>query len=65
MLILKYNRLWNLTFSEGILKDIILLGIESSCDETAAAVVMNGRKVLSNIISTQFYLHAEDGVVVP
>lgn len=65
MLILKYNRLWNLTFSEGILKDIILLGIESSCDETAAAVVVNGRKVLSNIIATQVKLHAEYGGVVP
>ncbi|MGL5206444.1 MAG: tRNA (adenosine(37)-N6)-threonylcarbamoyltransferase complex transferase subunit TsaD, partial [Acidaminococcaceae bacterium] len=34
-------------------KDIYILGIESSCDETAAAVVKNGREVLSNIISSQ------------
>ena len=33
-------------------KDIYILGIESSCDETAAAVVKNGREVLSNIISS-------------
>ena len=34
-------------------KNIKILAIESSCDETAAAVVENGRKVLSNVISTQ------------
>ena len=33
-------------------KDVYILGIESSCDETAAAVVKNGREVLSNIISS-------------
>lgn len=47
------------------MKDIIILGIESSCDETSAAVVVNGRKVLSNIIATQIKLHAEYGGVVP
>ncbi|MCM1185225.1 MAG: tRNA (adenosine(37)-N6)-threonylcarbamoyltransferase complex transferase subunit TsaD [Lachnoclostridium sp.] len=47
------------------LKDILLLGIESSCDETAAAVVKNGREVLSNIISSQIDLHAQYGGVVP
>lgn len=47
------------------MKDITILGIESSCDETAAAVVVNGRKVLSNIIATQMKLHAEYGGVVP
>mgnify|MGYP000807362485 CR=1 FL=1 len=34
-------------------KDILILAVESSCDETAAAVVKNGREVLSNIISSQ------------
>ena len=38
-------------------KDILVLGIESSCDETAAAVVRNGRQVLSNIISSQIVIH--------
>ena len=38
-------------------KDIYILGIESSCDETAAAVVKNGREVLSNIISSQIVIH--------
>lgn len=47
------------------MKDILILGIESSCDETAAAVVKNGREVLSNVISSQIDLHAEYGGVVP
>lgn len=47
------------------MKDIFILGIESSCDETSAAVVVNGRKVLSNIIASQIDLHAEYGGVVP
>ena len=38
-------------------KNIKILAIESSCDETAAAVVENGRKVLSNVISTQIDIH--------
>ena len=46
-------------------KDIIILGIESSCDETAAAVVRNGREVLSNVISSQIALHTLYGGVVP
>ena len=37
--------------------DVLILAIESSCDETAAAVVKNGRIVLSNIISSQIALH--------
>jgi N6-L-threonylcarbamoyladenine synthase len=48
-----------------IMKDIITLGIESSCDETAAAIVVNGRKVLSNIISSQIDIHKKFGGVVP
>lgn len=47
------------------MKDIITLAIESSCDETACAVLKNGREVLSNIISTQIELHKKFGGVVP
>ncbi len=46
-------------------KEIKILAIESSCDETAAAVVVNGRKVLSNVISSQIELHKLYGGVVP
>ena len=46
-------------------KDILILAIESSCDETAAAVVKNGRDVLSNVISSQIALHTLYGGVVP
>ena len=47
------------------MKEIKILGIESSCDETSAAVVVNGRKVLSNIINSQIDIHTEYGGVVP
>ncbi len=47
------------------MKEIFLLAIESSCDETAAAVVKNGREVLSNVIYSQIALHTEFGGVVP
>ena len=50
---------------EQIHKDIYILGIESSCDETAASVVKNGREVLSNVISSQIALHTLYGGVVP
>lgn len=46
-------------------KDVLILAIESSCDETAAAVVKNGRIVLSNVISSQIALHTLYGGVVP
>ena len=46
-------------------KDVYILAIESSCDETAAAVVKNGREVLSNVISSQIALHTLYGGVVP
>ena len=46
-------------------KDTLILAIESSCDETAASVVKNGREVLSNIISSQIELHKLYGGVVP
>lgn len=47
------------------MKDTLILAIESSCDETAAAVVKNGREVLSNVINTQIAIHTEYGGVVP
>lgn len=46
-------------------QDVLILAIESSCDETAAAVVKNGRTVLSNVISSQIALHTLYGGVVP
>ncbi len=46
-------------------EDVLILAIESSCDETAAAVVRNGREVLSNVISSQIALHTLYGGVVP
>jgi N6-L-threonylcarbamoyladenine synthase len=44
---------------------LLILGIETSCDETAAAVVQDGRKILSNIIASQVEFHAEYGGIVP
>ena len=46
-------------------KDILTLGIESSCDETSVSVVKNGREVLSNVIDTQIPIHVKYGGVVP
>ncbi len=46
-------------------EDVYILAIESSCDETAASVVKNGREVLSNVISSQIELHTLFGGVVP
>lgn len=46
-------------------QDILVLGIESSCDETAAAVVRGGREILSNVISSQIEIHTLYGGVVP
>lgn len=45
--------------------NVLILAIESSCDETAASVIENGRNVLSNIISSQIEIHKEFGGVVP
>ena len=47
------------------MEDIKVLGIETSCDETSASVVKNGREVLSNIINTQIDIHEKFGGVVP
>ncbi|MEE3392440.1 MAG: tRNA (adenosine(37)-N6)-threonylcarbamoyltransferase complex transferase subunit TsaD [Lachnospiraceae bacterium] len=48
-----------------MMKDILILGLESSCDETAASVVVNGRHVLSNVIYSQIDIHTLYGGVVP
>jgi hypothetical protein len=42
-----------------------ILGIESSCDETAAAVIENGERLLSNVVNSQIDIHAEYGGVIP
>ena len=47
------------------MKDLLVLGIESSCDETSASIVKNGREVLSNVINSQIDIHTEYGGVVP
>lgn len=47
------------------MKDTLILGIESSCDETSVAVVKNGRELLSNVIRSQIKIHEEYGGVVP
>ena len=47
------------------MNDTLILGIESSCDETAAAVTLNGREVLSSVINTQIDIHKRYGGVVP
>ena len=47
------------------MKDILIMGIESSCDETSIAIVKNGREVLSNVINSQIKIHEEYGGVVP
>ncbi|WP_062106560.1 tRNA (adenosine(37)-N6)-threonylcarbamoyltransferase complex transferase subunit TsaD [Bacillus niameyensis] len=46
-------------------KDLIILGIETSCDETAAAVVRNGKELLSNVVASQIESHKRFGGVVP
>ena len=49
----------------GIIYKMKILGIESSCDETAAAVIEDGQKVLSNVVVSQIDIHAEYGGVIP
>ena len=47
------------------MEDILIMGIETSCDETSVAIVRNGREILSNTISSQIEIHSEYGGVVP
>lgn len=51
--------------SDTMDNNMLVLGIETSCDETAAAVVLNGREVLSNVVSSQVEVHKKFGGVVP
>lgn len=48
-----------------MVSDVYILGIETSCDETAAAVIKNGREILSNVIASQIDWHQKFGGVVP
>lgn len=43
------------------MKDVYLLAIESSCDETAASVVKNGNEIISNVVSSQIDVHSQFG----
>ncbi len=54
-----------ITENHEFMNDVLILALESSCDETAVAVVKNGRDVLSNVIDSQIKLHSEYGGVVP
>lgn len=47
------------------MKEVVILGIETSCDETAAALVRNGREILANVVNSQIPIHQEYGGVVP
>ena len=47
------------------MKDIYILGIESSCDETSASIVKNGREEIATVISSQIDIHKDYGGVVP
>jgi len=49
----------------AIVQETMILGIETSCDETAAAIVCNGRRILSNVINSQIDIHRQFGGVVP
>ncbi len=50
---------------EGKIRGVTILGIESSCDETAAAVVVDGRKIISSVVASQVDIHRKYGGVVP
>ena len=51
--------------SDGVDADTLILGIETSCDETAAALVLGGNDVVSSVVSSQIEIHADFGGVVP
>ena len=61
---ISFRNIWSIWIGEKM-KDILIMGIESSCDETSVAIVKNGREVLSNIIDTQISIHEKFGGVVP
>ena len=47
------------------MKDTYILAIESSCDETAVAIIKNGKEVLANVVATQIDVHKDFGGVIP
>jgi N6-L-threonylcarbamoyladenine synthase len=47
------------------MRDTLILGVETSCDETAAAIVKNGREIMSNVVNSQVAIHQQFGGVVP
>ena len=47
------------------MKDVYIIAIETSCDETACAVVKNGKEVLSNVVNSQIDFHKQYGGVIP
>ena len=47
------------------MRDIYILGVETSCDETAAAIVKNGRAIISNVVNSQVAIHQQFGGIVP
>ena len=47
------------------MKQTLILAVESSCDETAVAIVANGKQVLSNVVATQIDVHKDFGGVIP
>ena len=51
--------------TNGLLWIVLIMGIESSCDETSVAIVKNGRIILSNVINSQIDIHTKFGGVVP
>src|ERR1700761_4242609 len=51
--------------TENLPAGVKILGIESSCDETAAAVVQDGRRILSSVVASQIDIHRKYGGVVP
>ncbi len=65
MLTLPGDRNWRFPRERSKLAGMIVLGIESSCDETAASVVRDGREILSSVISSQIELHKPYGGVMP
>lgn len=67
MVIIEYSEIYKgvVLMEQKCVNDYLVLGIESSCDETSAAVVRGGREIMSNIISSQIDLHKKFGGVVP
>ena len=68
----KITKIFKTPFSEKLVEigpdvesDVIIMAIESSCDETACAIVKNGREVIANVVASQIKTHQQFGGVVP